>query len=44
MADLAVYGMLYTMRLGAIPGSEPLIAARPALIEFMRRMEEATGG
>ena len=44
MADLAVYGMLYTMHGGAPPGAGPLITARPALLEFMRRIEEATGG
>jgi len=44
MADLAVYAMLYTMRNEAIPGSALLIAQRPALVGFMRRVEEATGG
>ena len=44
MADLAVYGMLYTMRLGAIPGADQIINIRPTLLEFMRRIEETTGG
>ncbi len=44
MADLAVYGMLYTLRNDSIPGSAPLLALRPTLLEFMRRVEEATGG
>ncbi len=44
MADLAVYGMLYVMRLDAIPGSARLLAERPRLVEFMGRVEEATGG
>lgn len=44
MADLAVYGMLYTMGLGAIPGAAPLITTRPTLLELMRRVEERTGG
>ncbi len=44
MADLAVYGMLYTMHEGAPPGAGPLITSRPTLLEFMRRLEEATGG
>ena len=44
MADLAVYGMLYTLREDAIPGSAPLLARRPSLLEFMGRVEDATGG
>ncbi len=44
MADLAVYGMLYTLRNDSIPGSAPLLALRPTLLEFMRRVEEATDG
>jgi glutathione S-transferase len=44
MADLAVYGMLWTMRYEAIPGSSRLLAERPALIAFMTRVESLTGG
>jgi glutathione S-transferase len=44
MADLAVYGMLWTMRYEAIPGSSRLLAERPALIAFMTRVESQTGG
>jgi glutathione S-transferase len=44
MADLAVYGMLFTLRRDAIPGSAPLLSERATLIEFMRRVEEVTGG
>lgn len=44
MADLAVYGMLYTIRLDAIPGAGRLLAARAPLLDFMHRVEEATGG
>ncbi len=44
MADLAVYGMLFTLSLDAIPGSARLLSSRPILVEFMRRMEEETGG
>lgn len=44
MADLAVYGMLYTIGLGAIPGAAPLINSRPTLLALMRRVEEQTGG
>ena len=44
MADLAVYGMLYTVRSDTIPGSARLLAMRPALHEFMRSVEEETGG
>lgn len=44
VADLSVYGMLYTMRFDAIPGSGGLLAERPALVAFMTRVEERTGG
>jgi glutathione S-transferase len=44
MADLAVYGMLWTMRYDAIPGSSRLLAERPSLIAFMTRVESQTGG
>ncbi len=42
MADLAVYGMLYTLRHDAIPGAARLISDRPLLLEFMHRVEMAT--
>jgi glutathione S-transferase len=35
--------MLYSMSLETIPGSEKLIMDRPPLVEFMRRVEAATG-
>jgi glutathione S-transferase len=44
MADLAVYGMLFVLRMDAMTGSARLLASRPTLLEFMRRVEEATGG
>ena len=44
IADLAVYGMLYTLRLDAIPGAARLLATRPFLLEFMHRVESETGG
>jgi glutathione S-transferase len=44
MADLAVYGMLFVLRRDAMTGSARLLASRPTLTEFMRRLEEATGG
>jgi glutathione S-transferase len=44
MADLGVYGMLFVLRMDAMTGSARLIASRPTLTEFMRRLEEATGG
>ena len=44
LADLTVHAMLLTMRLDTIPGSARMLNARPALLEFMRRVEEATGG
>lgn len=44
IADLAVYGILFTLREDAIPGAAPLIARRPSLVALMGRVEEATGG
>jgi hypothetical protein len=36
--------MLFVMRLDSIPGAARLLSERPSLVEFMRRVEEATGG
>jgi glutathione S-transferase len=44
MADLAVYGMLRTLSMDAIPGAGRLLAVRPMLVDFMRRVEAETGG
>ena len=44
MADLGVYGMLFVLRMDAMTGSARLLANRSTLIEFMRRLEESTGG
>lgn len=44
MADLAVYGMLFTVRSDSIPGSARLLAMRPTLREFMLSVETETGG
>ena len=44
MADLSVYSMLIVMRHDFIPGSLPVLQERPVLIEFMGRVEAATGG
>ncbi len=44
MADLAVYGMLFTLRREAIPGAARLLAERPGLLDYMGRVEQATGG
>jgi glutathione S-transferase len=43
MADFAVYAMLHSMRRGGLPRGPLLLAERPALVEFMERVEEATG-
>ena len=43
MADLGVYSMLYSLSLGIIPGSQRLVVERAPLVEFMRRVEAATG-
>ena len=44
VADLGVYAMFFTMRRDAIPGTARLLAARPTLMAFMTRVEEATDG
>jgi glutathione S-transferase len=44
LADLTVHAMLLTLRGDAIPGSARMLNERPALLEFMRRVETATGG
>ena len=44
VADLTVYGMLFAFAADAIPGSAALVASRSALLGFMQRVEEATGG
>jgi len=44
MADLAIYAMLLRVRGGTFDGAENLLTDRPALVAFMRRVEEATGG
>lgn len=43
MADLAVYAMLLRVRGGTFDSATDLLADRPALLAFMRRVEEATG-
>ena len=44
MADLTVYAMLRSLHMDQIPGAARLLAQREALLAFMRRVEEATGG
>jgi glutathione S-transferase len=44
MADLTIYAMLRSMQMDEITGAARLLAARPLLLAFMRRVEEATGG
>jgi glutathione S-transferase len=44
MADLTIYAMLETMGRDTIPGAAAGIQARPVLVEYMRRVEAATGG
>jgi len=43
LADLAVMGMLTILRDGPIPGSNDLIQARPTLVSYMGRVDQATG-
>jgi glutathione S-transferase len=44
LADLTVHAMLLTLRGDAITGSARLLAEQPTLVDFMRRVEEVTGG
>ena len=42
MADLAVYAMLLRIRGGTFDSAQDLLADRPSLVRFMRRIEDAT--
>jgi glutathione S-transferase len=44
MADLGVYGMLRVLYIDGIPGAAKLLNQRPALVSYMARVEEMTGG
>ncbi len=44
MADLAVFGMLLLIMHGPIPGSREMLEARPSLVAYLHRLENATGG
>jgi glutathione S-transferase len=44
MADLAVFAMLRSLAADSIPGGARLLAGRPELLAYMRRVEHATGG
>jgi glutathione S-transferase len=44
MADLTIYGMLASLARDTIPGAAVRIASRSRLLDFMRRVETATGG
>jgi len=44
MADLTVYAILRALSRDQIPGVAQRILDRPPLLEFMRRVEEETGG
>lgn len=44
MADLAAYAMLRSLASGSIPGGAAQLKAWPRLLQFMRRVEEATAG
>ena len=43
LADLTVHAMLLTLRGDTIPGSARMLIERPTLVDFMRRVEAATG-
>ncbi len=42
VADLAIFGQLRTLKSGPTPQAEDLLAERPALLEFYRRVDQAT--
>ena len=44
IADLTAYAMLRSLALDCIPGSRRHLERHPALLDFMRRMEQETGG
>jgi glutathione S-transferase len=44
LADLTVHAMLATLERDGIPGSARRLAEWPALVAYMRRVEERTGG
>ena len=44
IADLAAYAMLRSISLDSIPGTRGHLERYPALHEFMRRVENGTGG
>jgi hypothetical protein len=44
LADLSVYGILFSLSADTIPGAAALIERRPALLGFMARLEQQTGG
>ena len=41
-ADLALYGQLNTARSGPTPDADEIISHRPALVDWMKRVEEVT--
>lgn len=43
-ADLAVFASIYGMYRDVYPGAREMLGARPALVDFTRRLEGATGG
>jgi glutathione S-transferase len=43
IADLAAYAMLRNLALDCIPGTRRHLERRPALLEFMKRVEQETG-
>ena len=44
IADLAVYAMLRTIADDSIPGTRPHLERCPGLLDFMKRVEQETGG
>jgi glutathione S-transferase len=43
-ADLAVFGQVQTLQSGPTPQGAALVAQRPAMVAWMRRVDEATRG
>ena len=44
VADLAVFGQLHAAGSGAVPETHRALHERPRLVDYMKRVEQATGG
>ena len=44
VADLAVFGQLHAASSGAVPETQRALFERARLVEYLKRVEQATGG